>query len=177
MFQSKFLLLMVLFCLAVDFHMLPWSVIAQLVILFLHSVAKLARWQEYSQSCELNSVSLLLTSLEEERVLIFSVSVLWLLSARGFCDEVPCCSLAKLSLGYPQFFTPFIPPAASVKTWMCWSLEQMPQISLALLSNFNGDELLAVISWISCLGCRETINLKATNIPKSYTLKWMEAPE
>lgn len=167
---------MVLFCSAMDFHMLSWSVIAQLAILFLHNVAKLARWQEYSQSCELNSVPLLLNSLQEEKVLILS------LVCCGFCQledivmRRPCCPLAKLSLGYPHFFTLFISPAGSVKTWICWSLEQMPQISLALLSNFNGDELRVAISWISHLGCRETINLKATNIPKSYTLKWMGAP-
>lgn len=72
MFESKFLLLMVLFCSAMDFHMLSWSVIAQLAILFLHNVAKLARCQEYSQSCELKSVPLLLQSLQEEKVLILS---------------------------------------------------------------------------------------------------------
>lgn len=168
---------MVLFCLAMDFHMLSWSVTAQLAILFLHNVAKLACWQEYSQSCGLNSVPLLLTSLQEERVLILSsLSCALASESSRSLWWGPCCSFAKLSLGYPLFFTLFIPPAGSVKTWMCWSLEQMPQISLALVSNLNGDELLVVISWISHLGCRETINLKATNIPKSYTLKWMGAP-
>lgn len=71
-FESKFLLLMVLFCLAMDFHMLSWSVTAQPAILFLHNVAKLAHWQGYSQSCGLNSVPLLLSSLQKERVLILS---------------------------------------------------------------------------------------------------------
>lgn len=48
---------------------------------------------------------------------------LLLLSARGFCSEVPRFPSAKLSLGYPPFFTLVIPPAGSVKTWARWPLE------------------------------------------------------
>lgn len=102
--------------------------------------------------------------------------LLLLLSPPGFCSELPGLPWVNLPLCYFCFFMLLIPSAGSVKTWTCWPLEQMPQISLALLSDFNGDELPVVISWISQLGCRETINLKATNIPKSYALKSIGAP-
>jgi len=53
---SRFLLLMALVHSAMSFHVQFRTVIAQLVVVFWQTLAKLARWQEYSQGSELDEV-------------------------------------------------------------------------------------------------------------------------